>query len=145
MKTTRPASTEQITAFMDYIGFRSTLDADGTRIWELPVAPHVVNTSGGLQGGLIATLVDVAAGTVALQQRPSGSGVVTSDLHVRYFRAVTAGAAQARTRIVHSGRRSVVVEVEVVQPGCERPVALATVSFATVEFDTGARSSASAE
>lgn len=27
---------------------------------ELPVAPHVINTNGGLQGGLLATLVDTA-------------------------------------------------------------------------------------
>ncbi|WAC57103.1 hypothetical protein [Gordonia sp. SL306] len=26
---------------------------------ELPAAPHVVNTRGGIQGGLIATLIDI--------------------------------------------------------------------------------------
>ena len=28
----------------------------------IPVSPQVVNTSGALQGGLIATLIDVAGG-----------------------------------------------------------------------------------
>lgn len=137
MAPTRTESMDTIIEFMDYVGFRSELGADGVRVWELPVAPHVVNTSGGLQGGLIATLVDVAAGTAALDLRPPEGGVVTSDLHIRYFRAITAGAAQARTKIVHSGKRSIVVEVAVHQSGDDRPAAQATVSFATVEFATG--------
>lgn len=134
-------SVEAISELFDRIGFRKT-DDDGTAIWELPVAPHVVNTSGGLQGGLVATLVDVAAGTAALGVRPPGTGAVTSDLNIRYLRAVTDGVARAHARIVHAGRRSTVVEVEVrVSPG-EQLAAIATVNFANVDFDSGAGPSA---
>jgi uncharacterized protein (TIGR00369 family) len=122
---------------LDHIGFRSISNKDGTSTWELPVAPHVVNTSGGLQGGLIATLIDIAAGTLALEQRPPDGGVVTSDLSVRYFRAITSGAARAVSKIVHAGKRSIVVQVEVIGLPDEELAALATVSFATVEFATG--------
>ncbi|MFC8530008.1 PaaI family thioesterase [Nocardia sp. NPDC057227] len=126
-------SLEAIGDLMNRIGIRRITE-DGAEYWELPVAPHVVNLSGGLQGGLLATLVDVAAGSAALAGRPAGTGVVTSDLNIRYLRAVTAGTARAYTRIVHSGRRSTVVEVEVrVLPGDALAV-LATSSFANVEF-----------
>ncbi|WP_405180732.1 PaaI family thioesterase [Nocardia sp. NBC_01377] len=95
-------SIQQISGLFDHIGYRKERSADGSLVWELPVAPHVVNTAGGLQGGLIATLADIAAGTLALETRPPNAGVVTSDLSVRYFRPITSGAARAVSRIVHA-------------------------------------------
>ncbi|MEV6337816.1 PaaI family thioesterase [Nocardia vinacea] len=129
---------QAISGLLDHIGFRRNGGADDSPVWELPVAPHVVNTSGGLQGGLIATLADIAAGTAALATRPNGGGVVTSDLSVRYFRPITDGAARAVTKIVHAGKRSIVVQVEVRGMPGDELAALATVNFATVDFNTGA-------
>lgn len=132
-------STREIGGLLDHIGFRKAPAGDGSLLWELPVAPHVVNTSGGLQGGLIATLADIAAGTVALEARaPGAGGVVTSDLSVRYFRPITAGVARAVSRIVHAGKRMIVVQVDVLGSDDDRPAAIATVSFATVDFPTDA-------
>ncbi|MFE6922110.1 PaaI family thioesterase [Nocardia sp. NPDC057663] len=125
-----------ISGLLDHIGFRKSTDSQGTPNWELPVAPHVVNTSGGLQGGLIATLVDIAAGTVALEHRPPNAGVVTSDLSVRYFRPVTDGAARTQCTVMHAGKRSIVVQVEVYGGPDDSLAALATVNFATVDFAT---------
>ncbi|MET7772623.1 PaaI family thioesterase [Nocardia sp. NPDC005366] len=116
-------------------------DANGSLVWELPVAPHVVNTSGGLQSGLIATLADIAAGTLALENRPPHTGVVTSDLSVRYFRPIAGGTARAVSKVVHAGRRSVVVQVEVMGMPDNQLAALATVNFATVDFATDASAS----
>ena len=118
---------------IDHLGFRRTTD-NGTVFWELPVAPHVVNYSGGLQGGLLATLVDIAAGSAVLEQRPPGTGVVTSDMNIRYLRAVTTGVARAHTRIVHTGRRSTIVEVEIRDSPTEAPAVVATANFAHVDF-----------
>ncbi|WP_432278310.1 PaaI family thioesterase [Nocardia carnea] len=128
-------STQAIGDLLDHIGFRKEPDESGAVTWELPVAPHVVNTSGGLQGGLVATLVDIAAGTLALDSLPAG-GVVTSDLTVRYFRAVTTSTARAVSTIVHSGKRSIVVQVEVRNMPENHLAALATVSFAIVGYNT---------
>ncbi|MGI5217843.1 PaaI family thioesterase [Nocardia sp. CA-290969] len=128
-------STQAIGDLFDHIGFRKEPDETGVETWELPVAPHVVNTSGGLQGGLIATLVDIAAGTLALESLPAG-GVVTSDLNVRYFRAVTTGTARTVSTIVHDGKRSIVVQVEVRNMPEDHLAALATVSFAKVGHNT---------
>jgi len=116
----------------DQIGFGRTDRPDGTVVWELPVAPHVVNSSGGLQGGLIATLVDIAAGTAVLESGTAGTRIATSDLNLRYLRAVRSGKAQAIARIVHSGRRSVVVQVDVTELPAGELAAIATVSFAHV-------------
>ncbi|MGX1809202.1 PaaI family thioesterase [Nocardia sp. NPDC055321] len=129
------SSVPAIGELFEHIGFHRETDASGAVTWELPVTPRVVNTSGGLQGGLLATLADIAAGTAALEIRPPNSGVVTSDLSIRYFRAIRSGTARAVCTIVHAGRRSIVVQVEVIDSDGE-VAALATVSFATVDFPT---------
>ncbi|MGW5382639.1 PaaI family thioesterase [Nocardia sp. NPDC003963] len=133
------STTQAIDDLLDHIGFRRDPDGSGAVTWELPVAPHVVNTAGGLQGGLIATPADIAAGTVALEHLATG-GVVTSDPSVRYFRAVTTGTARAVSTIVHAGKRSIVVQVEVRNMPGDQLAALATVSFAVVGHNTRAGS-----
>jgi uncharacterized protein (TIGR00369 family) len=114
------------------IGFRDYRNADGELVVELPVAPHVLNTNGGLQGGLLATLVDIAAGKLALEVISPETSVVTSDLSVRYLRPIKTGAARATARIVYSGKRSLVMQVDIVGLPDEELTAIATVSFATV-------------
>ncbi|MFC8527169.1 PaaI family thioesterase [Nocardia sp. NPDC057227] len=126
-------SLEAIGDLMNRIGFRRD-SIDGATVWELPVAPHVVNISGGLQGGLTATLIDIAAGSAAIESRPPGTGVVTSDLNIRYLRAITSGVARAQARIVHSGARSTVVEVEVRSEPDGVVAVIATANFAHVGF-----------
>lgn len=125
-------STQSIYELFQHIGFRDYRNADGDLVVELPVAPHVVNTNGGLQGGLIATLVDIAAGKLAIEDLPPEISVVTSDLSVRYLRPITTGAARAIARIVYSGKRSVVMQVDITSLPDEELAAIATVSFATI-------------
>lgn len=126
-----PPTTQSLHELFDLIGYRTSRTADGDLIVELPVAPHVVNTNGGLQGGLLATLVDIVAGQRALEVIPPDTSVVTSDLSVRYLRPIRAGAARATSRIVYSGRRSLVMQVDIESPDRELAV-VATVSFAII-------------
>ena len=123
--------TQTIHELFDHIGYRTSRTADGDLTVELPVAPHVVNTNGGLQGGLLATLVDIVAGQRAMEVIPPDTSVVTSDLSVRYLRPVKAGAALATARIVYSGKRSLVMQVDIAAPDREL-AAIATVSFAII-------------
>jgi uncharacterized protein (TIGR00369 family) len=125
-------STESIYELFQHIGFRDYRNAAGDLVVELPVAPHVVNTNGGLQGGLIATLVDIAAGKLAIEDLPPEISVVTSDLSVRYLRPIKTGAARGIARIVYSGKRSVVMQVDITSLPDEQLAAIATVSFATI-------------
>ncbi|CAN7339510.1 PaaI family thioesterase [Mycolicibacterium frederiksbergense] len=116
----------------ELIGYRDAPGADDEAIVELPVAAHVVNTNGGLQGGLLATLVDTAAGKLAMRQAPPGHSVVTSDLSLQYLRPIASGAARAVARIVHSGKRSMVVQVEISSVPDDDLAVIATVSFAKI-------------
>ena len=111
----------------------------GTREGEfamtMPVSPQVVNSSGALQGGLIATLVDVAGGQFGLEYLQPGTTMTTTDLFVRYLRPIRQGAAFAVPRMLRSGRRSMVMQVDIYGDGDEL-LATATVNFAVIEGTT---------
>lgn len=126
--------TQTIHDLFAHIGYRTERTADGDLVVELPVATHVVNTNGGLQGGLLATLVDIVAGQRALEVIAPDTSVVTSDLSVRYLRPIRSGTARATARIVYSGKRSLVMQVDIQDDGGEL-AAIATVSFATIRLD----------
>ncbi|MCG7608807.1 MULTISPECIES: PaaI family thioesterase [Mycobacterium] len=125
--------TTNIFELFELIGYRDAPGSDDEAVVELPVAPQVVNTNGGLQGGLLATLVDTAAGKLAMRGLPPGHSVVTSDLNLRYLRPVTAGAARAVARIVHTGKRSMVIQVDIFTVPDNDLAVVATVSFAKIQ------------
>jgi uncharacterized protein (TIGR00369 family) len=99
---------------------------------EMPTAPNLTNARGALQGGLIATLIDVVAGRLALQGMPSLESVATSDLSVHYLAPVVVGPARAEARVLRRGRRSVVISVEVYDVGADRLAAVSTIAFAVL-------------
>jgi uncharacterized protein (TIGR00369 family) len=102
----------------------------------MPVSPQVVNTSGALQGGLIATLVDVAGGQFGLEYLQPGTTMTTSDLFVRYLRPVRQGSAFAVPRMLRSGRRAMVMQVDIYGDDDEELLATATVNFAVINGAT---------
>lgn len=123
------------------LGLRDSDDGGDVYSMELPVSPQVVNTSGVLQGGLIATLADVASGSLGLRYLAPGSGLTTTDLFIRYLRPVTEGSARAVARILRAGRRNLVAQVDVFRSSDDELAATATLSFAVIGSD-GERSAA---
>lgn len=65
---------------------------------------------GGLHGGVIASLVDVAA-TYAVM-RTAGRPAVTAALTVDYLRPVSGSRAEAEARVVRTGRTTALADVE---------------------------------
>jgi len=126
---TAPKSLREL---FDDIGLKEVGSTDGSLVMEMPVNEQVTNTSGGLQGGLIATMADVAAGQLAARETTFGHGIATSDLFVRYLRPVTVGPARAVARIVRTGGGSVVVQVEIFRGNDGEIAAIATVGFAAI-------------
>jgi uncharacterized protein (TIGR00369 family) len=104
----------------------------------IPVSPQVVNTSGALQGGLIATLVDVAGGQFGLDYLRDGTTMTTADLNIRYLRPIRQGTAYAVPRMLRNGRRAMVMQVDVLSDddGDEALLATATVNFAVINGAT---------
>ena len=98
---------------------------------ELDVTPRVVNSSGVLQGGLMATLVDMVAGIALLRGEAAYERGSTSELQISYLDAARVGPVVARAHVLRRGHRSAVVRVEVHDRGADDlHVATATLTFA---------------
>jgi uncharacterized protein (TIGR00369 family) len=126
---TAPRSLREL---FDQLGLCEVPSPDGSVTMEMPVDERVVNTAGGLQGGLIATMVDVTAGQLAARSTPFGNGIATTDLFIRYLRPIKIGPARAVATILRTGRRSVVVQVDIFRGNDGEMAATATVNFAAV-------------
>ena len=102
---------------------------------ELELDGRITNPRGALQGGLLATLVDIVAGRAVLTGGPR-DGVATSDLTIHYLRGLTVGPARATATVVRRGARSAVVSVDVVDAGSGTRCAVATVGFSVTPTAT---------
>ena len=100
---------------------------------EMDHRPELGNTRGALQGGLVTVLIDVVAGRLALDNVPPGHGTATADMNVHFLAAVVEGPARAEARIIRMGRRTAVLQVEVLDVGRNRLAATSTVTFAVLE------------
>lgn len=116
----------------DQLGLRVVESTEDTVVMEMPVDERTTNTAGGLQGGLIATMADVAAGQLASAATPFGFGIATTDLFIRYLRPIKVGPARAVAKILRTGRRSVVVQVDIHRGNDNELGATATINFAAI-------------
>lgn len=126
---TAPKSLREL---FDQLGLAEVGSTDGTVVMEMPVDERTTNTAGGLQGGLIATMADVTAGQLAARATPFGHAIATTDLFIRYLRPIKVGPARAVARILRTGKRSVVVQVDIYRGNDDEVGATATVNFAAV-------------
>jgi uncharacterized protein (TIGR00369 family) len=129
------ATTPTLAELFAQIGMRPVTH-EGEFAMTMPVSPHVVNTSGALQGGLIATLVDVAGGQFGLDYLEPDTTMTTADLFVRYLRPIRQGSALAVPRMLRSGRRAMVMQIDIYGDGGAELAATATVNFAIINGPT---------
>jgi uncharacterized protein (TIGR00369 family) len=129
-----------LSELFDQIGLRGATHDDQFAM-TMPVSPQVVNTSGALQGGLIATLADVAGGQLGLEYLQPGTAMTTADLFIRYLRPIRQGSALAVPRVLRAGRRSLVMQIDIFGDDDGELAATATVNFAIVNLRNGSVSS----
>ncbi|MFI5507592.1 PaaI family thioesterase [Mycobacterium sp. NPDC051804] len=112
--------------------FFDILDTDDTVVIDLENRPDLVNIRGALQGGLVATLIDVAGGRLAIKYTSEGAGASTADMTIHFLAPIMEGPARATATLVRAGRRTIVVAVDVTDVGGDRLAARATLSFAVL-------------
>jgi uncharacterized protein (TIGR00369 family) len=116
---------------------RNVAPTVGQFAMEMAIGPRVVNNRGGLQGGLIATLVDVVAGGAALEGLPPGQSVATADLSLHFLSGVTVGPARAEATVLRRGRTKIVIRVDVYDAGRDVLAAVSTATFAVIPLRDG--------
>jgi uncharacterized protein (TIGR00369 family) len=78
----------------------------------MPAAEFHYNPLGSVHGGVIATLLDTAAGCTVHSTLPAGVGYTSLDLMTRFIKPVTvnSGVLRCEGAIISRGRRTAVAE-----------------------------------
>ncbi|MDQ1521867.1 MAG: hypothetical protein QOI55_2940, partial [Actinomycetota bacterium] len=84
---------------------------DGTSAAWLTVVPELLDDTGGVRAGVLATVVDmIGGGLSAFVAAPNW--IATADLTLHLVRAATGGTLEATARVLRAGRTTVVLEVD---------------------------------
>ncbi|WP_282348665.1 PaaI family thioesterase [Pseudomonas sp. PS01301] len=81
----------------------------------LPMAEHLRNRGQVMHGGAIFSLVDIAMGLACSTAHGFDNQSVTLECKINYLRAVSEGEVICKAQVLHAGRRTMVVEAEVLQ------------------------------
>lgn len=76
-------------------------------------APERCTAAGVLHGGYLMTLADAAAATLAFVNLPDGATTATIEAKTNFLAAVRGGTVTARAELVHRGRTTMVLQVDV--------------------------------
>ncbi|MGA2320659.1 MAG: PaaI family thioesterase [Solirubrobacteraceae bacterium] len=85
---------------------------EGRAVFAMEPAEWMYNPIGMVHGGIAATILDSCMGCAVHTTLEAGIGYTTTDLHVRYIRAMrdTTGRVLAEGRVVHGGKRTATAE-----------------------------------
>ncbi|ORV28315.1 phenylacetic acid degradation protein [Mycolicibacterium confluentis] len=108
-------------------------ETDERVVMEMDNRPDLTNVRGALQGGLVATLIDIAGGILAGRNVGADQDVTTADLTIHYVAPVVEGPARAEATIVRAGKRLIVTAVDLYDVARDRLAARATLSFAVLD------------
>ena len=110
----KPEITEMVNAQMPLgarLGIRTFGDAEEIEA-TLDWAPELCTAGGVLHGGVLMSLADAAGAVCAFLNLPAGATTTTIESKTNFLGAVRAGEVRARSRPLHVGRRTIVVETD---------------------------------
>ena len=106
-------------------GFEIVEAEEGRAVFALTPAEWMYNPIGMVHGGIAATILDSCMGCAVHTTLPAGVGYTTTDLQVRYIRAMgeATGRVLAEGRVVHRGKRTATAEGRVFVESNEKLIA----------------------
>jgi 1,4-dihydroxy-2-naphthoyl-CoA hydrolase len=111
----KPEITEVVNAQMPLgttLGMRTfggAEEVDATLEW----APELCTAGGVLHGGVLMSLADAAGGVCAFLNLPPGASTVTIESKTNFLGVIREGTVLARSRPLHVGRTTIVLETDV--------------------------------
>ena len=124
-----PAGLTQ-SAFSELIGCRLQRLDVGIAEVALTLTPPLRNRGGKLHGGALFSLVDIAMGLACSSSHGFDQQSATIECKINYMRAVSDGDVLCVAKVIHPGRRTLVVEADVMQD--DKLVAKAQGTFAVL-------------
>jgi 1,4-dihydroxy-2-naphthoyl-CoA hydrolase len=128
-----PEITELVNAQMPlaaHLGMRTYGGADEV-VATLEWAAELCTAGGLLHGGVLMTLADAAGGVCAFLNLPAGARTVTIESKTNFFGAVREGEVTARSKPLHVGKTTIVVETDLFD-GSGRRIARTTQTQAVI-------------
>ncbi|MEW5736819.1 MAG: PaaI family thioesterase [Thermodesulfobacteriota bacterium] len=124
--------------FIAYVGYRATSFSRGRCESRLDVEERHRQQDGFVHAGVMAAMADHTAGYAAFTLAPEGVQILTIEFKINFLRPAAGQVLVCRSRIVREGRSIVVGQSEVFAQngGCEKMVALATVTMTPVPAST---------
>lgn len=119
-----------ISAFSRHLGIEALTIENGEARVRLALTDTLRNRHQKLHGGALFSLVDVAMGLACSSSHGFDNQSVTIECKINYIRAVDEGEVICTAKVLHAGRRTLVVEAEVMQE--DRLIAKAQGTFACV-------------
>lgn len=110
-----PSRDTLISAFSDMVGLEPVSIGDGVAEVSLTMAEHLRNRGNMMHGGALFSLMDVAMGLACSSAHGFDRQSVTLECKINYIRAVAQGEVRCVARVLHAGRRSLVVEADIHQ------------------------------
>jgi len=99
--------------FVSHLGITVIEAKEGYVKAEMPLRSEEKQYSGTVHGGVLATIADTIAGYAAYTVTEENSGLLTTDLNIKFFRSGWGDKLVAIGRSVKSGRRMQFAECEV--------------------------------
>ncbi|MCI3947715.1 PaaI family thioesterase [Pseudomonas syringae] len=117
-------------AYLKMLGCELRRLDEGVAEVALPLEAHLRNRGNVMHGGAIFSLVDIAMGLACSSAHGFDQRSVTIECKINYVRGVSEGEVLCIAKVLHAGRRTLVVEAEVVQS--DKLVAKAQGTFAVI-------------
>lgn len=86
----------------------------------MPWSAELCTTAGVLHGGALMALADTLGAVCASLNLPGGAVTTTIESKTNFFRAVTSGVVEGRARALHVGRRTIVVQTDLLREDGKR-------------------------
>jgi uncharacterized protein (TIGR00369 family) len=99
--------------FADVLGLDVVSASSEEVLTRLPWEERLCTAGGIMHGGALMSLADASGAYCAFLNLPEGStGTATIESKTNFFRAVSEGYVEARSRPLHRGRTTIVVETD---------------------------------
>jgi uncharacterized protein (TIGR00369 family) len=123
---------------MATLGIEAEVFEEGRAVFSLVPAEFHYNPLGSVHGGVIATLLDSAAGCAVHSVLPAGTGYTSLDLVTKYLRPVTVatGRVSVEGRVLSRGSRTALAEARLTDAD-DRLLAHATSTCLLFRLDEG--------
>ena len=125
----------RLVPFADVLGIEITRAGADEVHGRMPWASDRCTSAGVLHGGAIMAFADTLGAVLASLNLPEGALTTTIESKTNFFRAVTSGVVEGTARPLHVGRRTIVVQTDLVRDSDGKRVAQVTQTQAVIAKD----------